>query len=91
MNLIGAMLTRQATWQIILEVYYVTADLTLVLQYVWYTHWRQCRQESQQAYEVITGDNSADDPAGQGFQDTSFIENGYEDNQAVKKRSGGGA
>jgi hypothetical protein len=34
MNLIGAMLTRQATWQIILEVYYVTADLTLVLQYV---------------------------------------------------------
>jgi hypothetical protein len=34
---------------------------------------------SQQAYEVISGDDncSADDPAGQGFQDTSLIENGY--------------
>ena len=32
MNLISAMLTRQATWQIILEVYYGTADLTLVWQ-----------------------------------------------------------
>ena len=63
MNLVGAMLTRQATWQIILEVYYVTANLTLVWQYVWYTHWRQCRKESQQAYEVISGDDncSADD------------------------------
>jgi hypothetical protein len=73
------MLTRQATWQIILEVYYVTADLTLVWQYVWYTHWRQCRKELQQAYEVISGDDncSADDPAGQGFKDTSLIENGY--------------
>jgi hypothetical protein len=75
------------------HVYYVTADLTLVLQYVWYTHWRQCRKESQQAYEVITGDDncSTDDPAGQEFQDTSLIENGYEDSQAVKKRFGGGA
>src|SRR5947209_15593635 len=26
---------RPATWQIILQVYYVTADLTLVWQYVW--------------------------------------------------------
>jgi hypothetical protein len=70
----------------------MTADLTLVWQYVWYTHWRQCRKESQQAYEVISGDDncSADDPAGQGFfQDTSLIENGYEDSQAVKKRSEG--
>lgn len=40
------------------------------------------------AYEVISGDDncSADDLVGQGFQDTSLIENGYEDSQAVKKR-----
>lgn len=67
MNLIDTMLTRQTTWQIILEMYYVTADLTLVWQYVRYTHWRQCRKESQQAYKVISGDDncSVDDPAGQ--------------------------
>jgi hypothetical protein len=77
--------------QIILKVYYVTADLTLVWQYVRYTHRRQCRKESQQAYEVISGDDncSADDPAGQRFQDTSLIENDYEDSQGVKKRSVG--
>jgi hypothetical protein len=42
-------------------------------------------------YEVISGDDncSADNPAGQGFQDTSLIENGYEDSQVVKKRSEG--
>ncbi|KAF7594706.1 hypothetical protein BBP40_008599 [Aspergillus hancockii] len=37
-NLIGALLTRQATWQVIIASYYVLVDVTLVFQFFWYTH-----------------------------------------------------
>ncbi|KAE8351509.1 PQ loop repeat-domain-containing protein [Aspergillus coremiiformis] len=37
-NLIGALLTRQATWQVITAGYYVLVDVTLVIQFFWYTH-----------------------------------------------------
>ncbi|KNG83683.1 PQ loop repeat protein [Aspergillus nomiae NRRL 13137] len=37
-NLIGAILTRQATWQVIIASYYVLVDVTLVFQFFWYTH-----------------------------------------------------
>lgn len=37
-NLIGAILTKQATWQVVVASYYVTVDVALVVQYFWYTH-----------------------------------------------------
>ncbi len=37
-NLLGALLTRQAAWQVVVAAYYVTVDLALVSQYIWYTH-----------------------------------------------------
>ena len=37
-NLLGALFTRQATWQIIIASYYVFVDVCLVVQYFWYTH-----------------------------------------------------
>ncbi|KAE8391783.1 PQ loop repeat-domain-containing protein [Aspergillus alliaceus] len=37
-NLFGALLTRQATWQVIIASYYVLVDATLVFQFFWYTH-----------------------------------------------------
>ncbi|OOG00930.1 hypothetical protein ASPCADRAFT_38963 [Aspergillus carbonarius ITEM 5010] len=39
-NLIGALLTRQAGWQVIVAGYYVCVDVTLVFQYFWYTHYK---------------------------------------------------
>jgi uncharacterized protein with PQ loop repeat len=37
-NLLGALFTKQATWQVIIASYYVFVDMCLVFQYFWYTH-----------------------------------------------------
>lgn len=37
-NLLGAIFTKQAGWQIIIASYYVFVDLCLVFQYFWYSH-----------------------------------------------------
>lgn len=45
-NLLGAILTDQAAWQVIVAAYYVTVDVCLVGQYIWYAHaqtWRSAR------------------------------------------------
>ncbi|KAJ5727815.1 hypothetical protein N7493_005635 [Penicillium malachiteum] len=39
-NLIGALFTRQAGWQVMVACYYVFVDVTLVVQFVWYTHYK---------------------------------------------------
>ena len=45
-NLVGALLTEQALWQVVVAAYYVTVDICLVGQYIWYSHvktWRKGR------------------------------------------------
>ncbi|KZF26961.1 hypothetical protein L228DRAFT_207027 [Xylona heveae TC161] len=37
-NLLGALLTRQATWQVVVAGYYVCVDAILVGQWFWYEH-----------------------------------------------------
>jgi solute carrier family 66 (lysosomal lysine-arginine transporter), member 1 len=37
-NLFGALLTRQASWQVTIASYYVFVDVVLVFQYYWYTY-----------------------------------------------------
>jgi solute carrier family 66 (lysosomal lysine-arginine transporter), member 1 len=37
-NLLGALFTHQATWQVIIASYYVFVDVCLVIQYFWYTY-----------------------------------------------------
>ena len=37
-NLFGALLTNQATWQVIIGIYYCFVDSMLVAQWVWYEH-----------------------------------------------------
>ncbi|KAJ5902036.1 hypothetical protein N7495_002564 [Penicillium taxi] len=44
-NLLGAHFTRQAGWQVVVACYYVFVDLTLVIQYFWYTHYKARRYE----------------------------------------------
>lgn len=44
-NLVGAFLTNQATWQQVVAFYYVCVDCVLVSQYIWYTHYKDWREE----------------------------------------------
>lgn len=37
-NLVGALFTRQASWQVTIASYYVFVDVVLVFQYYWYTY-----------------------------------------------------
>ncbi|MCJ1250847.1 hypothetical protein MMC30_008075 [Trapelia coarctata] len=49
-NLCGALLTGQATWQVVVAGYYVSVDVVLVIQYFWYRHykpWREVQQPDQ--------------------------------------------
>lgn len=39
-NLVGAVLTNQAGWQVVVAGYYVFVDICLVFQYFWYTYTR---------------------------------------------------
>ncbi|EXJ78489.1 hypothetical protein A1O1_08889 [Capronia coronata CBS 617.96] len=41
-NLLGALFTKQAAWQIIIASYYVFVDMCLVVQYFWYTYCTKC-------------------------------------------------
>ncbi|KAI9884916.1 MAG: hypothetical protein M1823_003294 [Watsoniomyces obsoletus] len=44
-NLLGAIFTKQATWQIVVAAYYVGVDVVLVGQYAWYTHLKPARRK----------------------------------------------
>lgn len=42
-NMLGALFTRQASWQIIVAAYFVSVDVILGGQYVWYTYLKSWR------------------------------------------------
>ncbi|KAL8634574.1 MAG: hypothetical protein Q9228_007831, partial [Teloschistes exilis] len=44
-NLLGALLTRQAVWQVVVAAYYVTVDVCLVAQYFWYSYYKPWREK----------------------------------------------
>ena len=59
-NLLGALLTKQAAWQVVVAAYYVTVDMALVFQFMWYSHikpWREIRSESGTNSDGSYGDN----------------------------------
>ncbi|KAL9584992.1 MAG: hypothetical protein Q9212_001789 [Teloschistes hypoglaucus] len=61
-NLLGALLTRQAAWQVVVATYYVTVDVMLVAQYIWYSYYKQWRGKSldveEEGYNGYDGDAS---------------------------------
>ena len=57
-NLLGALFTRQAAWQVVVAAYYVTVDIALVSQYIWYTHVKPWRKGKRLAERT---DNSPHD------------------------------
>ena len=59
-NLLGALLTRQAAWQVVVAIYYVTVDLCLVFQYVWYSHYKPWRVKRLSAMDMAYNDPDDD-------------------------------
>lgn len=62
-NLLGALFTRQAGWQVVVASYYVCVDVALVTQFFWYTHYKARRYDS---YRELPHSHDASDP-GAGF------------------------
>ncbi|KAL9633064.1 MAG: hypothetical protein Q9164_004921 [Protoblastenia rupestris] len=52
-NLLGALLTGQAQWQVGIATYYVIVDVCLTSQYLWYTHFKSWKTRKLRVY---TGD-----------------------------------
>ncbi|KAL2828461.1 PQ loop repeat-domain-containing protein [Aspergillus cavernicola] len=70
-NLLGALLTRQAGWQVIIAGYYVFVDVALVFQFFWYTHYKGRQQDDYPTlsrYDDVTGPPSV-------LEGISFSEN----------------
>ncbi|KAI4120358.1 MAG: hypothetical protein LQ338_007074 [Usnochroma carphineum] len=44
-NFLGALLTRQAAWQVAVAAYYVTVDICMVTQYFWYSHYKPWQEK----------------------------------------------
>ncbi len=62
-NLVGAILTTQASWQVVLAGYYVSVDVVLVSQYFWYTHLKSSKKEVLLVYD--SGTDRRDDGSGE--------------------------
>lgn len=85
-NLIGALLTRQAAWQVVIAAYYVLVDITLVIQFFWYTHFRS----REVVYGEITTRSHHDHGDVGGFLDGVSVceENSYPARQATSRDAG---
>ncbi|KAJ5082545.1 hypothetical protein N7532_011588 [Penicillium argentinense] len=59
-NLIGALFTRQAGWQVVVASYYVCVDIALVVQFFWYTHYKPSRYRE---YDELPRLHDSADPA----------------------------
>ena len=64
-NLLGALFTRQAGWQVVVASYYVCVDIALVVQFFWYTHYKNRRYEGYA--EVTHSDHDARGGISQGI------------------------
>ncbi|KAL8810431.1 MAG: hypothetical protein Q9223_000683 [Gallowayella weberi] len=58
-NLLGALLTGQAAWQVVVAGYYVTVDICLVAQYFWYSHYRPWREKKLSDMDLGYNDGGA--------------------------------
>ena len=61
-NLVGAILTHQATWQVVLASYYTTIDIVLVGQFIYYMRLKPWRERGS-ALRDQDADGSEPDPA----------------------------
>ena len=62
-NLLGSLFTKQAAWQVVVAGYYVSVDLCLVFQYLWYSRlrsWRQKRSGDQKVGTTREGNGDSE-------------------------------
>ena len=52
-NLVGAVLTKQASWQILIASYYTFVDIVLVLQFIYYTQYRPWKRRKARAGKLV--------------------------------------
>ena len=79
-NLLGSLFTEQAAWQVVIAGYYVSVDLCLVIQYIWYSRlrpWRQRRLDGQKVGTTREGNGDSEGmllhvspPEGEGIAST---------------------
>ena len=61
-NLVGAILTKQATWQVMVASYYTAVDCALVCQYFYYMHYKPWREyKSVEGMLIIDAPDDDDD------------------------------
>jgi len=65
-NLLGAILTRQAGWQVVVAGYYVSVDLVLVGQWMWYTRYKPWREARYRVVGIRGGEDSRNEDGGLG-------------------------
>ncbi len=77
-NLLGALFTKQATWQVIIASYYVFVDLCLVFQYFWYTYFTpwEYGESLHSSSSSVRSDGESDILNGLSPINTSFHEEG---------------
>lgn len=61
-NLLGALFTKQATWQVVVAGYYVSVDLCLVFQYLWYARLKPWRQRILEDHRLETAEQDDEGP-----------------------------
>lgn len=64
-NMLGALFTEQAAWQVVVATYFVMVDVILCGQYIWYERLRSWRQKHQaEAKPLIEEDGDYDNAEG---------------------------
>lgn len=90
-NLLGAILTKQAAWQVVVAGYYVFVDVGLVSQYFWYAHLKSSWKGGLSGYDSETDgpdDGSGEvllgvSPSDESSTERPHTEDGKPDTQAV--------
>ena len=75
-NLLGALFTRQAGWQIVVAGYYVFVDVCLVSQYFWYTYIKR-QVEGWSLHSASDSDTDADDSDSEVINNLSPINSNF--------------
>jgi solute carrier family 66 (lysosomal lysine-arginine transporter), member 1 len=80
-NLLGAIFTKQAGWQVIIASYYVFVDMCLVIQYFWYSHMAKWIYEESLHSSGSSDVDDADSAIINGLSpiNTSFVEEEMQD------------
>ncbi|MDI1487862.1 MAG: hypothetical protein OHK93_007135 [Ramalina farinacea] len=83
-NLIGALLTGQASWQIGIATYYCIVDVCLSSQYLWYTHVKVWRKKEEMEYIEGEGDDEDAEDDGNGVRRAIAVVPPSDDRSSLK-------